>query len=968
MKGLIQNICTAGPLPLAILAIIFGICSPSLGAALPTVNKPPAILENDPSFRNLDEIELGRLVISGLPQGAVQFKEIRIEDNSIWNGISVNADSGLVRIFSDRTRNHLVLSGTVKHLKLNAQLTIAPFATHTEMTVAPNGLDLELDNVRGGVATTVGKELQVTDSQLTIDNDKELKISERQFSGDIKLHVSKPSWTGVKLLLADGSQAASLQFASLRSEGDVEALWSLDTGETKIVNGEFAFRAINSKGDVLLGGERATATILHADSGKVRFVHERASTFLNKLSLNGVTTAGGNFFGLTTQTDGALTADSISFSQRNQDQSLVALNSDVKGLKANLLSIVIATPSLQASKGIVVFDLLSSTEMNGVLSLEDVSCNSSPLQGTHFSNMKISFSGPLTHLKIAGDGTLTTAALGGLRISELSHGSATFSKNDDGDFSLSLSINGPGDLVLGATDANGFSGQLVSLNAKGILRVGHTSQFAIPKENLTISVSNASTNLEVLGQPLQLPSSTISLSNDSAIVIGNGQEEVLKSNLPAVQLQRILIQADDGARDAPISVPIPSGDRDNFSLGWDISTGAATLSGSVTIPGFNITVPDPPKYLWIRTQDFDVQLASLSVQSFTISFVGPAVQISINGLSITGNQFIGRKPDYSGVLSQPVTVQTIKGTIPLKTPIALKSLEVDEARVAIANGLFESSTLNVSQATLQAHLVSASSASAVGDVSARTGIIQVSSELGGGTATVAALNFSFERSGDTLNGSGRIDVGPLKFDISADTPMGPGKCNGNNLKFHVDGAAIGATADISVEANGLFGPFVIKPNISHATTSYYRCDYSEHIILAHAQKAHYTYPCPTWSEPLRTCDGWTYISPEISFNVGMVFEIQPLVGFATTAELHGEFNNGKAVGCWFRPINVTTSPGLIVWGPNAPGVPGAALRIAEGIVESTIANSLVYSAEGFVDLMLGVPVPLKRCVSSPIHF
>jgi hypothetical protein len=949
-------------------AVFVGPSSPGFGATLPAPSNQPAATGSDPSFRNLDEIQLGQLELSKLPPGSAQFKTLRISDDTVWNGIEVSADSGVVKIFSDRTRNHLVLSGTVKRLRLSAQLSVVPFAPHTQILVPPHGLELELDNVKGGVATTAATELRATGSHLVLSNDGELKVSDREFSGEFYLHISKPLLVGIKLFLAPGPNAASLAFESLRGEGDVDAVWPLDHEEAKIVSGEFSFAEIKTKGDVLIGPEVATATDLRAKSGKLSFSRESPRVLLTSISLSGVSAGTDDLFGLKAETDGALTSDSILFRQQTEHQSLVTQASEAKGLKANLRLIQIKRSLLIADKGSVLFDGLSSTEMSGVLTLLDANLNSKPFQGTRFSSLKLSFSGSIAHPKVSGEGAVTAAAIGGLQVTKPSRGVATFSSNDDGSYSLAISLTGPGDFVLGTRESNGLSGQLASLNAKGSVRNTDTLQFAVPKDGLTVSVSSALTNLEVLGQPLQLPSGAISLSNDSPIVIGSGNgNEVLKSNLPAVQLQQVFIEADDDTKDAPISVPIPNTDTDKFSLGWDISTGAVTILGSVTIPGFSVTVPDPPKYLWIRTKDFDIQLSSLSIQSFTIAFVGSAVQISINGISITGNQFLGRQPDYSGVLSKPVSAQTIKGTIPLKTPIALKSLEFDDVEVSIDNGVFESNTLNVSQASLLAHLVSASSTTATGDIAATTGTVQVSSEIGGGTTTVAALQFKFQRSGDSLSGSGRLDVGPMKYDISADVPMGPGKCS-ETLKYHVIGASTGTTANISVESNELFGPFIVHPSISQATTSYYRCDYKEHVIVAHAVKGHYTYPCPTWREPLRTCDGWTYISPEISFDVPMVFEIQPLAGFAAIAELHGEFNNGKAVGCWFRPINVVTSPALIVWGPNAPGLPGVALRIAEGTVESSLANSLVYSVEQFVDLMIGRPFPLMRCVSSPINF
>jgi hypothetical protein len=814
--------------------------------------------------------------------------------------------------------------------------------------------------IDGALPTTIGKELEVAGRRLWIDNDKRIEISDKDLSGEVKLHVWEPTWTEVSVSLAQDAGAAGLAFPRLRSHEDVDALISLDQGATTIVKGDFPFGSISADGAVVLGDDIIGTTSLTAKSGAIIFTNKAATARLDKVKITGATSSVGSKFGVAAQTDGPVSINTISFNLLANGQALAAASSTIRKLDANLHSIALASPPIEAPKGRISIEVLSPDEISGVLNLDDADLGGvGILKGTAVPRLSVSFAGPYAHLKITGTATVTTIGIGQLQISDFGKSEVTFSRNDDGKYSVSMTVNNTGKFALGNVNTGGLSAQLDKLLLNGVLTTAAPSRIAIDPGGIAISISQASANVIVLGQQVELPAKSVSLSNDQVIVVELGKAGgVLRTDLAAVQLQSLLIDADDGAKAAPISVPVPQNADNRFSVGWDLSTGTAVLFGSIKIPGFSITVPDPPKYLLIRTRNFDVQLSSLSVQDFTIAFTGPQVQLGIDGASIGGNQLVGRSPDYAGTLSQPLMFSA-KGAVPIQLPIVFNSIEIDDARIGIVNGSFASSSLGVSQATLNAHVVRATTSDANGDIAATTGTVKIDSDMGGGTVSATSLAFSFLRSNNVLNGKGSLGLGAFKLNISAEAPIGVQKCNGNTLKYHADATSLGLTGDLLVESNQIYAQFDTQPTISSVGTSYYRCDYSEHVIVAEAQKAYYSYPCPTGSEPLRTCDGWTYISPEISFDVPMVLEIQPISGFAAVMQLHGQVYQGQVRGCWVRPIIAMTSPVVVVWGPNAPGLPGVALRIAEGLIESILANSLVTTAEQFVALALGSRVPIS---------
>lgn len=47
-------------------------------------------------------------------------------------------------------------------------------------------------------------------------------------------------------------------------------------------------------------------------------------------------------------------------------------------------------------------------------------------------------------------------------------------------------------------------------------------------------------------------------------------------------------------------------------------------------------------------------------------------------------------------------------------------------------------------------------------------------------------------------------------------------------------------------------------------------------VISKERRAYYNYPCPTWRKPLRMCDGWTKIAPEISVGFSRVIKVRSL--------------------------------------------------------------------------------------------
>jgi hypothetical protein len=921
----------------------------------------PAGAQSASPLQGLNEIALGRLDISDLPTGAVRFLSSSIQDDVVWDAIEISTKKAKLRLYSDSTRSRLLFSGDIENLKLRAELAFVPYASHTQIKIAAQQLQLTLGHVTGTLPTTIGDELQVEGRKLWIVNDKTVSISQNTFDGEITLHVWEPTWVGPKLLLSGAPSGASIQFKSLESNGDVDALVSLSDGSTKIIQGSFPFRKETASGSVVVAGENVSAGTFQADAGSIDFTAGTGSATFRSVVLDGVTSLPDSGFGIGAHADGPMKATAIKFLVQDFNKELLATDSVVSGLDANLSTITVAAPPIQAAQGQVHFDEISAATISGKLSLTSVDLSRAiPFQNSVVSLLVLNFSGSRSTPDISGTGTISSIGIGALRIANLTKGTLDFSLLSKDTYAITLNGTGPGTIALGSGAAGALAGNLVSFSLLGTYVSSGTPRLTIDPKNLSFSVSGASANVTILGKALQFPSDSISLQNDTAISIQPGVSGgTLTSNIPAVQLGNIFVAADDGTNAAPLSVVVAG--SESFSIGWDIATGLPSLAGSITLPGFTITVPDPPKFLWIRTKNFDFQFNSLQVGSLALNFEGSMVQVSIANIVVQGNQITGRFPDYSGNLATPLTISSASGTEAIDLPLTLDNLEISNSSVAVSNGIFEGQGVNVFNAALAVELAHGSESSSVGSVKASTGMVNISGDSGGGTATVASLQFSFTRAKDTLNGNGSVAIGPFSFHGSGDNKLWVAQCSSNQLHYSVAGASVGISGPLTVTNNRVVADLDLQPALSSAETSYYRCDYLQHVTVIRQQKLHYKYPCFTWRQPFRFCDGWTYITPSVAFNVQMVLEIQPIKGFAATAEAYTQLDGSHLTVCWVRPIVALTSPIIIVWGVNAPGLPGDVLRIIQGIIESTLATSLVATSEALVSVFLGIKIPISHC-------
>lgn len=365
---------------------------------------------------------------------------------------------------------------------------------------------------------------------------------------------------------------------------------------------------------------------------------------------------------------------------------------------------------------------------------------------------------------------------------------------------------------------------------------------------------------------------------------------------------------------SPFTIRGPAKFAAAVEISHDLANGNATLDkGSLlleqvkayTRPGESADVGD------IRVWDAEVTMGRLDAR------IGDGSnEFSAEGLSIAAPRMQSlpnadaAQLAWVGTMPKPITVKKVSGPIDrdAKGALTVTKVKVEDLSISVRDvALGQGRTLRFRGGSLDATVQNWSDDLLVGKLVLRNANASGSqaTKEGALAGTIAISELALDITGGTPAapiGTGALTT--LALNLSTDSKV--------EIKESCDGQTDfqGVPVRVSVQTGPIFlqvrldkGNLVgsggaLMTAASLRSTSQYEC--RARVIdwtIQKEQRAIYDYPCPTWSEPFRTCRGWTTILPEISIAFDRLIRVRSLSadGFFTFLDL--SVDGGDIKGC-----------------------------------------------------------------------
>lgn len=251
----------------------------------------------------------------------------------------------------------------------------------------------------------------------------------------------------------------------------------------------------------------------------------------------------------------------------------------------------------------------------------------------------------------------------------------------------------------------------------------------------------------------------------------------------------------------------------------------------------------------------------------------------------SGNQLV-----WSGALRDPSGISSIEGEI-VKDP-GTKALKVQKTLITDAKfklvdiRMGQGRSLRFSGGQLDVNLGTWAEDAAMGSLVLRDSSLFSSSpnEQGRLDVKVGIASFDVDITGGTPaapNGSGSLltTAIALKTDTKVEIKEscdGYPDFQGVPARVHV---STGPTAiKFTLDGGALKGQGVamLATSSMHNTADYECRAKVIDWLISKERRAYYDYPCPTWTNPTRMCDGWTIIAPEVSVSFSRAIKVRSL--------------------------------------------------------------------------------------------
>lgn len=250
----------------------------------------------------------------------------------------------------------------------------------------------------------------------------------------------------------------------------------------------------------------------------------------------------------------------------------------------------------------------------------------------------------------------------------------------------------------------------------------------------------------------------------------------------------------------------------------------------------------------------------------------------------------GNQLAWSGVLQDGTGIESITGDIARRGDdgaLTVENVVISNARLALADiRMGQGGALRFTGGKLALTL------ERLADKELRASLLLTDSRLSSSTpsehgkfdANVGIKSFSAQVTGGTPaapTGQGRLLTTALQLQTDTSIEIRE-SCDGKPDFQGVPARAAIATGpialDLVIDGGALKGQGAALVTLaSLRSTASYECRAKlVNWVISKERRAYYDYPCPTWRKPLRMCDGWTMIAPEISVGFSRVIKIRSL--------------------------------------------------------------------------------------------
>lgn len=410
------------------------------------------------------------------------------------------------------------------------------------------------------------------------------------------------------------------------------------------------------------------------------------------------------------------------------------------------------------------------------------------------------------------------------------------------------------------------------------------------------------------GTPLLAAGTQLAFHSDSELTISRLQTNgSVYTRLSVFALSNMDIELGQGAEALVVEGPLRF--EAGVELAYLLENGTASIrSGKIDMKDLHVrTKPNQMgDFGPVRVLDADFQVARIAAEFHPAQQAGT---IEINDVRLAVGA-IEQKPDvgadqlrWAGDLAEPFTVNALRAKVAPDQPggaLELRDVSLENISLVLAQPrLGQGDALRFRGHSLSLAFDLISDAEVRGKFEMVNANIVASEDEG--DIQLRDVDLVLVLTGgplDAPNGHGRLASGPADVKLDADMKIEFEACEGEprfrslpvRIEFHTESLAM----PLTIQAGRLNGRG--EAGVSHSfikNTGTYDCP--KQVVdwpIVKEVRAKFEYPCPTWKKPLRMCDGWTTLVPEVRVGVDRQFKIRNLYAAGIFKEVGIEISAG----------------------------------------------------------------------------
>ncbi|MGN7918593.1 hypothetical protein [Lysobacter sp. 22409] len=408
------------------------------------------------------------------------------------------------------------------------------------------------------------------------------------------------------------------------------------------------------------------------------------------------------------------------------------------------------------------------------------------------------------------------------------------------------------------------------------------------------------------GTPLLAVGTQLAFRSDSDVAVTRQQARgSVYTRVSAFGLSNMDIELGEGAEALVVEGPLKF--EAGVELGYLLDNGTASIrSGKVDAQHLHVrTKPNQVgDFGPVRVQDADFQVARIAAEFRPAQEAGT---LEVNDVQLAVGA-IEQKPDvgadqfrWAGDLVGPFTVKALHAKLAPDQPggaLKLREVSLENVSLTLAQprvGQDDALNFRGRSLSLAFDLISEAEVRGKFDMADASIVANVDK----GDIHLRDADLALILTGGPLNspnGHGRLATRAADVRLDADMEIKEA-CEGEphyrslpiQIDFHIESLDMA----LAIQAGRLNGRG--EAGVSHSlikNTGTYDCP--KQIVdwpIVKEVRAKFKYPCPTWRKPLRMCDGWTTVIPEVRVGVDREFKIRHLYAAGIFREIGMEISS-----------------------------------------------------------------------------